>query len=345
MLGLRMGIDFGSTSFAVFVEGRGVVMNEPSVAVIDKYSGKTLAWGAAAKTMSEKLPDSMSVVYPIKDGIVTDRTQANVMLRNCINKVCFGKLFRPNILMCVPGTVTPLQKKTVFDVVMSAGAGKACFVDETLASAIGAGVSLTEKKGTMICDIGGGVTNCSIVSMGNIAVTQSLNIGGNDFTNAIIDYVSKKYKVEIGRATAEEVKVTLASAIPGNVDIALIICGKNTENGLPVQIEITANEIYEVLRPRLESIVSLVVSVLENSTPELCGDIADNGIILTGGSARIFGIDKLIQWKTNVKTVIAGNPQECAARGLGILLKDMKYLDRNGYVFRSVTDEEEESGE
>ena len=345
MLGLKIGIDFGSTSFAVFVEGRGVVINEPSVVVIDKYSGKNLAWGSAAKKMAEKLPESMSVIYPIKDGIVTDRTQAGILLRNCINKVCFGKFFKPNVLMCVPGTVTPLQKKTVFDIVMASGAGKACFVDETLASALGAGVGLSEKKGTMICDIGGGVTNCSIVSMGNIAVSRSVNLGGNDFTKSIVEYVAKTYKVEIGHGTAEEIKVTLASAVPGNVDIALIICGKNTENGLPVQVEVTAAEIYEVLRPKLESVIGLVVSVLESSTPELCGDIAENGIILTGGSAKIFGMDKLIQWKTDVKTVIAENPEECAARGLGILLKDMKYLDRNGYVFRTVNETKEENGE
>lgn len=320
-------------------------MCEPSVTVVDKYSGKTLAFGTAAKAMCEKLPDSMRAVYPIKDGIVTDRLQASIMLKNCINKVCFGKLFKPNILMCVPGTVTPLQKKTVFDVVMSAGAGKACFVDEVLASAIGAGVSLTDSKGTMVCDIGGGVTACSVVTVGNLALSESLNIGGNDFTKAIIEHVARKYKVEIGVSTAEDVKVTIGSAVPRDVDMAVIVCGKSTENGLPVQVELTASEIYEVLKPLLDSVITLITGVLENTPPELCGDITENGVILTGGSAMLYGLSKLIKWKTGVNTVVADSPEECAANGIGILLKDMKYLDRNGYVFRSVTDDDEESGE
>ena len=345
MLGLRIGIDFGSTSFTVFAEGRGIVIREPSVAVVDKYSGRTIAWGTAAKNMCEKLPASMEVVYPIKDGIITDRRQAGMMMSHCINKVCMGKLFKPNVLMCVPGNVTPLQKKTVFDMVMAAGAGRACFVDEALAAALGAGVGLSEIKGTMVCDIGGGVTNCSVVTMGNIALSRSLDIGGNDFSKAITEYMLRKYKVAIGPSVAEEIKTTIGSAIPRNTDLALIVCGKNIENGLPVQTEITASEVYEVLRPRLDAVLSLILTVLENTPPELCGDIRENGIILTGGSAKLYGIEKFIQWKTGVNVTIAENPEECAARGIGILLRDMKYLDRNGYVFRTEASDEEESGE
>ncbi|MBR3766820.1 MAG: rod shape-determining protein [Clostridia bacterium] len=345
MLGLKIGIDFGSSSVTVFVDGKGIVMCEPSVMVCDKFSGKTLAIGSNAKKMCEKLPDSMIAVYPIKDGIVIDRNQACVMLRNCINKICFGKLFKPNVLMCVPSTVTPLQKKTVFDVVMASGAGKACFVDESLASAIGAGVSLTEPKGTFVCDIGGGVTDCSVVTMGNIAVSESLKIGGNDLTKSIIEYVAKKYKIEIGMPTAEEIKITVGSAIPRNDEIAVVSCGKSIDGGLPSEVELTSTEIYEVLKPRLDEILACIIRVLEMTPPELCGDITDTGIILTGGSARLFGMDKFIELNTNVKTVVAGSPDECAAKGIGILLKDMKYLDRNGYIFKSATVENEDSGE
>ena len=345
MLGLRIGIDFGSTSFTVFTEDKGIVMCEPSVVVIDKYSGRSLAWGSAAKNMCEKLPDSMEAVYPIKDGIVIDRVQAGRMLRGCIKKVCRGRLLKPNVLMCVPGSVTPLQKKTVFDLVMSSGAGKACFVDEVLASALGAGVGLADARGTMVCDIGGGVTSCSVITMGNIAQSRSVNVGGNDFTKAIIEYIQRTYKVTVGMSVAEEIKTTIGSAIHTQADVAMIVCGKSIESGLPVQTEITASEIYEVLRPGLESILALILSVLEATPPELCGDIKENGIILTGGSARLHGIEKFIQWKTDVKTVIAENPDESAARGIGILLKDMKYLDRNGYVFRFESSAGEESGE
>lgn len=345
MLGLRIGIDFGSSSFTVFVEGRGIVMCEPSVMIADKFSGKILAIGNSAKKMSEKLPDSMVAVYPIKDGIVTDRQQACFMIRNCINKICYGKLFKPNILMCVPSTVTPLQKKTVFDVVMASGAGKACFVDESLAAAIGAGVSLTEPKGTIVCDIGGGVTDCAVVTMGNIAVSESLRVGGNDLTKSISEYVAKTYKVYIGNSTAEEIKTTIGSAIPRNDAIAVIACGKSLESGLPAEIELSAAEIYDVLKPRIDEILACILRVLEKTPPELAGDITETGIILAGGTAQLFGMDKFIEYHTGVKTFVAASPNECAARGIGILLKDLKYLDLNGYIFKSSASEENDSGE
>ena len=345
MPGLKIGIDFGSTSFTVFAEGRGIVMSEPSVAVTDKFSGKTLAFGNAAKEMCEKLPGSMTAVYPIKDGIVIDRRQAALMLESCINRVCRGRLFKPDVMMCVPGTVTPLQKKTVYDVVMSSGAGRACFVDEALCSALGAGVSPADKKGAMVLDIGGGVTNCSIVALGNIALSDTVNIGGNDFTKSIIEYIARTYKVEIGTPTAEEIKMTIGSAIPRTVDIGLIVCGKSTESGFPVQVEITADEIYEVLKPNLDGILALVLRVLDNTSPELCGDIAENGIILTGGSANLYGIDRFISRKTKVNATVAENPGECAAKGIGILLKDRRSFDGDGYSVTQEEKSEEDSGE
>ncbi len=344
LLGTKIGIDFGSSSFTVFVEGKGIVMREPSVMVCDKFSGQPVAIGSTAKQMSEKLPGSMYAVYPIKDGIVIDPQQACVMLKNCLNKICFGKLFKPNVLMSVPGTVTPLQRKTVFDVVMSSGAGKACFVDEALASAIGAGVSLTEPMGTMICDIGGGITDCAVVTMGNIAASESLKLGGNDLSKAIVEYVAKKHKTLISLSVAEEIKNTVGGAIPRTVEIGIIVCGKNTGTGLPVETELTASEIFEVCRPITEEMLSCIVRVFENTSPELCADISDKGIILCGGSARLYGLDKFIERRTGIKTVVAENPDECAAAGMGILLKDMKYLDRNGYVFKTVS-ETDEGGE
>lgn len=345
MLGLKIGIDFGSSSLTVFVDGRGIVMCEPSVMVCDKYSGKPVAVGTAAKKMCDKLPGSMKAVYPIKDGVIIDREQASVMIRSYINKICTGKLFKPNVLMCVPSTVTPLQKKTVFDVIMSCGAGRACFVDEALAAAIGAGVSLTEPKGVLVCDIGAGVTDCCVVTMGNIAVSESLNIGGNDLTKVIIDHIAKTYRIEIGMPTAEEIKTTVGGVVPRNVEIAVIVCGKNTETGLPQEIEITSTEIYEVLKAGINEILSCIMRVLENTPPELCGDIADTGIILTGGSSVLYGLQRFIAYKTGLETVVADSPDESAARGIGVLLKDMKYLDANGYIFKSVSEENDESGE
>ena len=241
--------------------------------------------------------------------------------------------------------MTPLQKKTVFDVVMLAGAGRACFVDEPLASAIGAGVSLTEPKGVLVCDIGGGVTDCSVVTMGNIALSESMSIGGNDLTKSIIEYVMRTWKTEIGIPTAEEIKTTIGSAVMRKDEIAFIACGKSIDTGLPVEFEVSSTEIYSVLKPRVDEIVSCITGVLEKTPPELSGDLIQSGIILTGGSARLFGLDTLISFRTGLKTVVAENPEECAVNGIGILLKDMKYLDRNGYIFKSASEESEEAEE
>ena len=197
MLGMKIGIDFGSSNFTVFVEDKGIVMSEPSIVVCDSFSGKTLAMGNSAKKMLCKLPASMYAVNPIKDGIVNNYDVACMMLRTYLNKLCANKLFRPNILMCVPSTVTELEKRTIFDVVIDAGAARACFVDESLAAAIGAGVSLTQPEGTFVCDIGGGTADCAVVTMGNIAVSSNEKVGGNDFTKTIAFYLFLIYNLVI----------------------------------------------------------------------------------------------------------------------------------------------------
>lgn len=345
MLGLKIGIDFGSSNLTIYVEGRGIVMREPSVMICDSYSGKPLALGSSAKKMCEKLPASMKAVYPIKDGIVGDRENACLMLRSYINKICAGKLFKPNVLMCVPSTVTTLQKKTIFDVVTSSGAGRACFVDEALASAIGAGVSMTKPQGVMVCDIGAGITDCSVVTMGNIALSESAEVGGNVLSSLIYNHMLHEHRIEIGPGTAEEIKKIAGTAVLRDEEIAVIGQGKNIDTGIPVEFEITADQVYEILRPKLQEILDCIINVLEVTPPELSGDIAENGIILTGGTAMLYGLDKFIENGTHLKTVVASNPEECSAYGIGRLLKDMDYLDRNGYIFKQGNNEEDESGE
>ena len=343
MLGLRIGIDFGSTNLTLFVDGKGIVINEPSVMVCDAYTGKTLAIGNSAKKMLGKLPESMKVVYPIKDGIVSDYDAACLMLRAYINKLCSYRLFRPNVLMCVPSTVTTLERKTIFDAVMASGAGRACFVDEPLAAAIGAGVSLTRPQGSFVCDIGGGTTDCAVVTMGNIAAAKSAKVGGNDFTRAITDYILREYGILVGKQEAEEIKRCVGAAVLRNEEVAFISCGKNADTGMPVYFEVTSTEIYWILKGHIEAVSDCVKKVLEITPPELCADISDNGIILTGGSANLFGMDKFIEWSTGIKTHKAKNAEECAAAGIGRLLKNMKYLEKNGYIFRPADEENEES--
>lgn len=334
MLGIRIGIDFGSTSITLCEDDRGIVISEPSVVICDSYTGRPIAVGSAAKKMLGKLPGSMRAVYPIKDGIVNDFEMARFMLKTYIDKLCRSRLFKPNILMSVPGSVTDLEKKTILDVIYSAGAGRACFLDEALAAAIGSGVSLTEPKGTFICDIGGGTADCAVVTMGNIAVSRSVKVGGNDLTRRISEYIAHEHNIEVGAETADEIKRTVGSAVYRNEEIAMIAGGKSGETGFPVLFEITSTEVYWVLKSCAEEILSCIRRVLEITPPELISDIADNGIILTGGTAKLFGIDRYIEWNTGIRTFCAPEPEKCAALGLEAMLSDLMYLERNGYVFR-----------
>ncbi len=339
---MKIGIDFGSTNLTVFVEGKGIVLCEPSVMVVDKYSGKTVAMGNAAKKMLGKLPASMITVNPIKDGIINDFGAAVKMLRTYLDKLCSGKLLRPNLLMCVPSTVSELDKKILFDAVTAAGAGRACFVDQSLAAAIGSGISLTEPKGTFICDIGGGTSDCAVVTMGNIAVCSSVRVGGNDLTDNIAAYILREHNIEVGTETADNIKRTVGSAVFRNEEIAIIAGGKNLDTGFSVHFEITSTEVYWVLKPYVEDILKCVKSVLEITPPELVSDIFDTGITLSGGTANLFGINRYIEWNTGLRTRKANNPEHCAALGLGRLLGNMKYLENNGYVFASADDESED---
>lgn len=343
MLGTKIAIDFGSSNITVFVDGKSIVSCEPSMIVCDSYTERPIAFGNDAKAMIGKLPESMKVVYPIRDGIVSDYDKACLMLRRYINKYCYGKLFRPNILMCVPSTVTTLEKKTIFDCVMSAGAGRACFVEESLAAAIGSGISLTEPKGICICDIGGGTTDCAVVTMGNIAVSKSVKVGGNDLTNTISSYILHQFNVMIGRAEAEQIKVAVGAAILRNEETAVIACGKNCDTSLPEYFEITSTEVYWILKNQVEEIVSCIRSVLEITPPDLCADIADTGIILTGGTANLFGLDTYISRSTGLVTKKAASPEQCAAIGMGRIIRNMLYLEKNGYVFASVDDNFDEN--
>lgn len=342
MLGMKIGIDFGSTNLTVVAEGKGIVLSEPSVAVCDKYTGKAVAMGSAAKKMLGRLPASMTAVNPIKDGIINDYAAAVKMLRVYLDKICAGRILRPNVLICVPASVSELDKKTVFDAVTAAGAGRACFVEQSLAAAVGAGVSLTEPKGTFICDIGGGTSDSAVVAMGNIAVSSSVSVGGNDLSKSIANYILREHNIEVGAETADSIKRTVGAAVFRNEEIAIIAGGKNLDTGYTVLFEITSTEVYWVLKPYVEKILQCVKNVLEVTPPELVSDIFDTGIVLSGGTANLFGIDRYIEWNTGLRTKKAQFPEQCAALGLGRLLGNMKYLENNGYVFAGAADDADE---
>ncbi len=339
MPGLKLGLDLGSTSITIYSENRGIVLSELSAVICDKYTMKPIAIGNSAKSMTEKLPDSMVCIYPIRGGIVYNYEVGSQLLRYYLNKACAGRLLKPSVLMGVSSNVTELHKKTLFDLLTGAGAGSVCFIEEALAAAVGSGISLTEPRGTFICDIGGETTDCAVVTMGNIAVSRSVRVGGNQLNKQIADYILREHNIEIGAYTADHIKRTVGTAIYRNDEIAVIAGGKNCDTGLPVLFEITSTELYWVLKSYNDQILGCIRSVLEATSPELVSDVAETGIILSGGSANLYGLDRFIEWNTGIRTVKADNPENCAARGLGRLLKNKRSLEINGYVYISPDDE------
>lgn len=340
MVGMKLAIDFGSANLTIYAENKGVVLCEPSLMICDKYSGKPIAMGEEAKKMRDKLPASMVEVVPIKDGSVSDYDAACIMLRTYINKICMGRLMKPAVLMCVPESVTALEKKTLTDVLTRAGAGRVCFVEEALAAAIGAGVRIREPKGIFICDIGGGISDCAVVSMGRIAAEKTVRVGGNDLTKAIRDYVFREHSIEIGVVTAEEIKRTVGSAIFRTEEVCIVSGGKSCETGLPVLFEITSTEVYWILKSYVEEISECIKSVLENAPVELVTDVSETGILLCGGTANLFGLDRCIEWSVGIAARRAAEPENSAVLGLGKLWRERKILELNGYTFAS-SDEEE----
>lgn len=342
MLETKLGIDFGSANITVYAENRGIVRREPSVVVCDRYTGQVIAQGEEADRMKEKLPASMKVIYPIKDGIVQDYPTALYLLRNYINAACKGRLLRPSVLMSVSGNVTELEKKALFDLVTAAGAGRACFIEESLAAAAGAGFDLKLPRGSMICDIGGGTTECAVLSMGSVVVSETARIGGNDLSNAISDYILHEHSISIGRSTAEQIKKTVGTAVYRNEEVAMIAAGKHRDTSFPVFFEISSTEIYWVLKSYMDEILQCVKSVLEKTPPELVADISVEGLVICGGTSALYGIDRYLEWNLGIATSIAENAPHCAAQGLGRLLKNLKELENNGLIFATAEDESDD---
>ncbi len=339
MPGIKMALDLGSTSLTIFTEGRGIVLSEYSAVIVDKYTRQPIYVGNSAKKLTEKLPSSMECIFPILGGIVNDYDAAKNLLKYYFDKVCMGHLLKPSVLMGVPSNVSDLQRKTLFDLLTEAGAGRVCFIEEALAAAVGSGVSLTQPKGYYICDIGGETTDCAVVTMGNIAVSRSVRVGGNQLTKQIADYIFREHNIEVGAETADRIKKTVGTAIYRNEEIAMVVGGKNRDTGFPVLFELTSTEIYWVLKSCIDDIMGCIRSVLEITPPELIADVAETGIMLSGGSARLYGIDKFIEWNTGIRTYRAEQPENCAVLGLGRLLKNRKSLEANGYIYISPDDD------
>ncbi|MFH1626605.1 MAG: rod shape-determining protein [bacterium] len=320
----KLGIDLGTANTLVFVPGKGVVLFEPSVVAISEQDNKILAVGIEAKNMIGKTPDSIIAYRPMKDGVIADYRVTEAMLRYFIDK-SLGKwnIFKPEVMVSVPAGVSSTERRAVIEAAIKAGAKNAYIVKEPILAAIGAGIPIYEPTGHMIVDIGGGTTDVAVISLGGIVVSTSVKCAGNKIDAAIADYIKKFFNLAIGDKTAEQIKITIGSAIPIKEELSVIIKGRDFLTGLPRATEIKTNEIVKAISKELKDMVKAIKDVLQDTPPELAADIIDNGIIMTGGSSQLRNLTELIFRRIGVKAIIAEDPLYCVAKGTGIAIEHL----------------------
>ena len=331
--GTDLGIDLGTATVLVYVKGKGIVLQEPSVVAINRNNNRVLAVGEEARKMIGRTPGNIVAVRPLRDGVISDYDVTEKMLKEFIKKACGkGKITAPKVMVCVPSQATEVEKRAVIDAARNSGAKEVHLIEEPLAAAIGAGLDITKPSGTMVIDIGGGTADIAIISLGGVVVRSSIKIAGDKFDEAIIKYVRQKYKIMIGEKTAEDLKVSIGSAFKGNRDLVTTMKGRNLVTGLPDEIEICTEEIREALEESVSIIVESVKVVLEKTPPELASDIMEKGILMTGGGALLDGLDRLIESETGVTVTVASNSIEAVAEGTGAVLGYIDKLDTSAYT-------------
>lgn len=313
-----IGIDLGTASILVYVKGKGVVLKEPSVVAFDRDTNRIKAIGEEARLMLGRTPGNIVAVRPLRQGVISDYTVTEKMLKYFIQKAVGKQRFRkPLISICVPSQVTEVERKAVEDAVFQAGARDVKIIEEPIAAAIGAGIDIARPCGNMIVDIGGGTSDIAVISLGGTVVSASIKIAGDDFDDAIVRYMRKKHNLLIGERTAEDIKIRIGSAYPRPESVTVDVRGRNLVTGLPKTITVTSEETEEALKDTTSQIVEAVHSVLEKTPPELAADIADRGIVLTGGGSLLYGLEELIESKTGITTMTAEDPMTAVAIGTG----------------------------
>lgn len=319
-----MGIDLGTANTLVYVKGKGIVLQEPSVVAIHKDTGEVLAVGSEANRMVGRTPGNIVVVRPMKDGVIADFDVTETMLRHFITRVHRGRGFlRPRVVIGVPCGVTEVEKRAVIDAARQAGAREAYLIEEPMASAIGAGLPVHEPSGNMVLDIGGGTTEIAVISLGGIVVSKSIRIAGDEMDEAIMQYVKRNYNLVIGERTAEEVKKRIGSAYPLPEEEAMEIKGRDMVTGLPKTVNISSKEIQQALSEPVAAILEALRSALERTPPELAADIMEKGIVITGGGSLLRGLDKLLSDETRMPVHTTENPLACVALGTGAALENL----------------------
>ncbi len=331
MFGQDIGIDLGTSSILVYVKGMGIVAKEPSVVAVDQDTKRLLAVGRDAQKMLGRTPGNIVAVRPLKEGVISDYTITEKMLKYFLQKVTkkgfLSSIFKPRVIISVPSGVTEVEERAVIDAGMQAGARKVDLVCEPLAAAIGVGIDISQACGSMVVDIGGGTTDIAIISLGGIVTSRSLKLAGDNFDEAIIRYIRKKYNILIGERTAEELKIKIGCVRKRDKLLAMDIRGRSLVSGLPKTIQVTSDEIYDALSETVKTIVDEIRNALEDTPPELVGDISNSGIVLTGGGALIYGMDTLVQIETGIKTYIPDDADSRVAIGTGMALENLSLLD------------------
>jgi len=329
MLVKRIGIDLGTANTLVFIEGQGIVLNEPTVVAVGADDSEVLAVGAEAKQMLGRTPADVVTSRPMRDGVIADYEVTETMLAYFIKKAVGKALFfKPEVVICVPAGCTQVESRAVIDAALSAGARQAFLVDEPLAAAIGAGIEIEAPSGNMIVDIGGGATEAAVISMGGVVTNRNARVGGNKLDEAIASYIRKQQNLIIGDQTAEGIKLKIGSAVALNKEESLETKGRDLVTGLPKSITITSSLVTEALRPSLNQILGAVKGVLEDTPPELASDIIDKGIVLSGGTSQLRGFDRYVAQETGVPAHVAEEPLYCVVKGIGIILGEFDAYKR-----------------
>lgn len=330
MLAKDIGIDLGTANVLIYIKGRGIVLNEPSIVVIDTETNKVIAVGEEAREMLGRTPEKVKAVKPMKDGVIADFELTEIMLNYFINKIKARSLFsRPRILICCPTNITPVEKNAIKEAAERTGARKVFIEEEPKVAAIGAGMDISKPSANMVIDIGGGTTDIAILSMNGIVSSASVRIAGNVFDQDIIKYIRGKYKLLIGEKTAEDIKINFANVYKPSKKEKLVVKGRNLITGLPDSIELTQEETKEALEDNLNRIIKSTKNVLEQTPPELSADIVEKGLVLTGGGAKLTGLVDLLEEELSIPILIAETPLTCVAEGTGVLLEDIKGLEED----------------
>lgn len=316
MAGVDIGIDLGTTTTIIYMNGE-ILINEPSIIALDKRSNEVIAVGEQALKMLGRTPGYIIVEFPLKNGVISDYEMTEYMMNEFIKRVCGSLVIKPKIAICIPSFITGIERRAVSKTALSAGARKVILIEEPIAAAIGSGVNIREPIGKMVVDIGGGTADIAVISSGGVVVSKSVRTAGNHFNEALVKLISDKYKILIGEKTAELLKINIGCLHNPSDDITYDVKGRHLISGLPKKATVSQSDIYETLKSQADIIFETILSVLEETPPELAGDIKATGILMTGGGSLIKGFPEYIKEYTNLNTFVSDNPIDCVAIGTG----------------------------